>query len=149
MTSIRNSNKLLWQRHLVLLEQPRRVGNGLKAWKPGSGRVVVNILPGERLLLHSLRLNFRDERKTETLADYLTESLPWCLHSPMCSPSGFTVIGAVLNPTELYRSCQPPVRGEHWPTDQIIEQIDPAHGGDRSLGEMLRSNRYAPLLARR
>ena len=61
----------------------------------------------------------------------------------MCSPSGFTVIGAVLNPTGALSIRQPPVRGEHWPTDQIIEQIDSRHMEviDR-WGEMLRSNRY-------
>ena len=53
-----------------------------------------------RLLQQLAPLNFRDERKTETLADYLDRVSPLVPSiPPMCSPSGFTVIGAVLNPT--------------------------------------------------
>jgi hypothetical protein len=97
-----------------------------------------------RLLQQLAPLNFRDERKTETLADYLDRVSPGALHSLNVLAQwiyrhwrGFESNWSFIDLASHQFEC------EHWPTAQIIEQIDSRHMEviDR-WGEMLRSNRY-------
>ncbi|MFQ2648180.1 hypothetical protein ACK3ZP_13990 [Aeromonas caviae] len=98
-----------------------------------------------RLLQQLAPLNFRDERKTETLADYLDRVSPLVPSIPSNVLAqwiyrhwrGFESNWSFIDLASHQFEC------EHWPTAQIIEQIDSRHMEviDR-WGEMLRSNRY-------
>lgn len=98
-----------------------------------------------RLLQQLAPLNFRDERKTETLDDYLDRVSPLVPSIPSNVLAqwiyrhwrGFESNWSFIDLASHQFEC------EHWPTAQIIEQIDSRHMEviDR-WGEMLRSNRY-------
>jgi len=98
-----------------------------------------------RLLQQLAPLNFRDERKTESLPAYLERVAPLVPFIPENVLSqwiyrhwrGFESNWSFIDLASHQFTC------ESWPTAQLVEQVDSRHMEViERWGEMLRSNRY-------